>query len=199
MAKNSNALNLEQIKSDIKEKGFDITLSDIACVLLYKLTGNKGSSFAIGKSKDTWSLQSYYNASITFFKNPKIKLLQNYLEPVFIDFARTYTSENIGHFLDIIDTKRTYTPEQLPENVLDYVNNNPEKRSREDLELLLNSALNVLLANPKENAKMIADISVQLAKNFQPEVIEYNQVVVEEKYNDICPYCNHEISVKKGK
>jgi len=189
-------LTIDKIKADIKEKGFDISNSDISTVFLYKLTANKTTSYALGQARDKWNVQSSCSAATSYFKNPKITLLLNYLEPVFVDYARAYLSENLGHFLDIIDTRRNYSPEKLPENVLEYVNENPEKRSREDLEILLNRALDKLDPSNQAHAKTIADISIQLAKNFQPETIEYNQVIVEEKYNSICPYCNHEISVK---
>lgn len=188
-------LNIEQIKADIKEKGFDISYGDIAAVFIYKLTSNKACAYALGHNKDKWNLQSSYSASTTYFKNPKIILLMNYLEPIYLDFARDYLTSNMRLFVDIIDTKRNFNPANNLSGLVSAEGSG--KKSREELELLLNQLLTTL--DMKENAKTIADIAVQLAKNFQPETVEYNQVIVEEKYNDICPYCNHEISVRREK
>ena len=48
-------LNIEQIKADIKEKGFDVVYGDMAAVFLYKLTSNKACAYALGNNKDKWS------------------------------------------------------------------------------------------------------------------------------------------------
>ena len=45
----------------------------------------------------------------------------------------------------------------------------------------------------------IADIRVKLTSKFgTTEKATEQRVVVNQKYNDVCPYCRHEIAIKRG-
>ena len=46
--------------------------------------------------------------------------------------------------------------------------------------------------------KTVADLRIKLSEKFNVSESSRNQIVkVEQKYNSICPYCHHEISIKK--
>ena len=68
-----------------------------------------------------------------------------------------------------------------------------------DIEDFINTNKDML--EPKEMAALIgrkSDIRVKLAEKFgTSDKSEENRVVVIAKYNDICPYCHREISIKK--
>jgi hypothetical protein len=49
----------------------------------------------------------------------------------------------------------------------------------------------------KDGLKILADLSVKLNDKFNVADNTKNQVViVNQKFNDVCPYCNREISAK---
>ena len=50
----------------------------------------------------------------------------------------------------------------------------------------------------KDGLAAIKDIRSRLQTRFELEQSnEQRHIIVNQKYNDICPYCNHEISIKK--
>lgn len=73
------------------------------------------------------------------------------------------------------------------------------EQNRREMEILLEKtqqAMNDGLVDPKDGLKIMADIRVKLNDKFKVESKQQARyIVVQKRYNNVCPHCNREIYI----
>lgn len=188
-------LKIENIIKDANDKDYIITKKDISTVMLSLLLNNQTNAFNIAYASENANIRTAQSKSSTYFRNPKIIYLKNYLQPLFVDIEREYLSDNFNQFLDIIDTKRNYNPTKQvkPDAIeLEY-----KKYTNEEIEKDLTIIARMLDEYNPEERKLKIETLLKFAKEFAPQKENDDNIVqVEQKYNTVCPNCNKEFAGK---
>lgn len=155
--------------SDCASSGFgDITIKDVSFFLLKRDFKNAEMAFDVIYGDDiTMSLKEYESRE-------DIQFLRNYMNSNFNDKDQTSNVKN--KFIDI-------TFEENKEALIKYLN---EVEEAQDEGLIkLSDAL-----------KIKTDIRIKLNDKFNiSDQSDQHYIIVQQKFNDICPYCNHEIAI----
>ena len=73
------------------------------------------------------------------------------------------------------------------------------EQNRREMEILLEKTQEAMddgLVDPKDGLKIMADIRVKLNDKFKVESKQQARyIVVQKRYNDVCPHCNREIYI----
>ena len=166
MITNDDILNL--IKSG-KEKGYTIVLRDITYLLLCDVFEDKDIAYksVFGGDKD--------------FDVKK---------------RETYESKSSTEYLKTAMNAMGFTGEKAVVKSKDRTFEE-NKAYMLDLQRQTEEALKNGEIDKKDGLKILADISVKLTDKFQVKDKNIEKVViVNQKFNSICPYCKHEISAR---
>jgi len=174
-------LTNDEIKNIVVEmqiKGHEVSVRDIAYVFLRRFFDSKTVAYrAVFESEKITD-----NAVSQYEQSNKIEDLTQYLDKEYPENTQTQ-SESEGLSFD-----------EIKRGLEDDLKSLISLRDRVDEEG--NSLLDA-----KEMANVvgrIADIRVKLTEKFGTTVqSEEQRVVVIQKFNDVCPYCRHEIAVRK--
>lgn len=177
------AENIKKIIADGKTMSMPVKMTDIGYVLLLERIEDKYVAYSIlnGVGNSNEDIDSYDGSE-------KIKSLKRYIKGNFSD--KKNESNEIKKGAD--------------DNKLSKVNGKYTLMTfEENKEALINllSKIQELAESgeiPKKDAvKLETDIRTKLNDKFQvSEQVDEKRVVVNSKYNDICPYCEHEIRRK---
>lgn len=188
-------LKIENIIKDAKDKDYIITKKDITTVMLSLLLNNQTNAFNLAYASETANIRTAQSKSSTYFRNPKIIYLKNYLQPLFVDIEREYLSDNFNQFLDIIDTKRNYNPIKQPKPT--GIETEYKKYTNEEIEKDLTIIARMLDEYNPEERKLKIETLLKFAKEFAPQKESDDNIVqVEQKYNTVCPGCGKEFAGK---
>lgn len=137
-----------------------------------------------------------------FDKNTSLKDIQQYDESENIKKLKKYLLENKFTFKTFPDeaTKIIYiSTGKIHEDK--YKDISLEENKEELLKMIndIEQCAENGEMSKKEALTLVKDIRIRLVDKFKIDKEKDNKtyVVVESKYNDICPYCHHEISIKK--
>lgn len=167
-------MNLDEARkliSSAKSAGYDISMRDIAFIVLEREFGD--------------SLVAY---RCLFGSMAEPEKAEKYIKSVKVDFMR---------MTSVVGTKGKATKEDKTDRGLPDITF--EENKAELIKLL--DRIRKMQENeeiePKDAIKLETDIRTKLNDKFgTTEKNEEQRVVVESKYNDICPYCRHEVRVK---
>lgn len=166
-----NEEQMRQITEDCLGRGFKIKIRDIAFAVLAKTFGDDALAYKI--IYDAGDVNIYKNAS-------NIKYLLDYLE------EKVFNKESLPK----VRTKKEKSDDELTF----------EENKAEIIKLIKETqdALEKGTIEPKDALKIQADLRVKLNDKFSvKEDVQEQMVIVNAKYNAICPYCAHEISIEQ--
>ena len=136
-------------------------------------------------------LKSYMSEEIAYkcIFYDSAEALKDYLSRKEIEFFDDYFSEKI---LPILKDEEESAGITYSEN-------------KTEMENLIRSLTSSINNNDYEDEKSkitaqktVADLRIKLSEKFNVSESTKNQIVrVEQKYNAVCPYCKHEIAIKK--
>lgn len=189
-------IKIENIIKDAKDKEYNITKKDISTVMLSLLLNNQTNAYNLAYAPENANIRTAQSKSSTYFRNPKIIYLKNYLSPLFIDIEREYISDNFNQFLDIIDTKRNYNPIKQPKP--EGIETEYKKYTNEEIEKDLTIIARMLDEYNPEERKLKIETLLKFAKEFAPQKENDDNIVqVSQKYNTVCPSCGKEFAGAK--
>lgn len=166
-----NDEQMRQITEDCLGRGFKIKIRDIAFAVLAKTFGDDVLAYKI--IYDAGDVNIYKNAS-------NIKYLLDYLE------EKVFNKERLPK----VRTKKTKSEEELTfeENKAEIIK--LIKKTQDD-----EAAGNI---DSKQSLELQTKLRVTLNDKFSvKEDVQEQMVIVNAKYNAICPYCAHEISIEQ--
>lgn len=172
-----NIEDFNKILADAKKMGYNLRMSDIfytfglqrfdSSKIVYSVLFGKGSS-----QEDV----DYYDES------SKIKFLKKYINA-------NYPSDDVGQ-------PKRGKPKKSGESHED-ITFEENKAYMLKLKKETEEAIKKGEIEKKDGLKILADLSVKLNDKFAvSEKQDEQRIVVMSKYNDICPYCHHEIRRK---
>lgn len=172
--------NISKIVSDCEQAGYNIRMADIGYIGLLNFFEDKEIAYEIIFRNDSakTSVKEYE-------KSPQTKYLKQYIKENFRDLeGEKYSS-------------------QKSKNATERYKSLTFEENKEAMILMLGElkqAFDNKLLEYKDYAKMVSDIRIKLNDKFQvSDKTDDKMIVVNSKYNDICPYCSHEIRVKTDK
>lgn len=158
-----NNEQLNKIITDCKKLGHDVRVRDICFIILCKYLENKETVFRC------------------LFDSGTEKDIKNYTECAKMQYLESYMLANsIGGD----ETQTNNASISFDENLAFMLS--LKQRTQEEMDLGT--------VDTATGLKILADISVKLNDKFKVEREQKDQVViVNQKYNDVCEYCGHEI------
>lgn len=172
--------DFNKILTDAKKMGYDLRMSDIFYALELQRIENKEVIYSVlfGKGSSQEDI-NFYN------KSDKIKFLKTYINtnyPIFFSDGNGPSKRGKSKKSDIEHEDITF--EENKAYMLKLKNETEKAIEKGEIE-------------KKDGLKILADLSVKLNDKFAvAEKQEEQRVIVFSKYNDICPYCNHEVRRK---
>lgn len=131
----------------------------------------------------TFNLEDINLIYTLIYSKGKEKNIKKYIESDSISFLKTYMESNY-----IKKYKKSELDITFEEN----------KAYMLKLKKQIEDAMESGEMEKKDAFKFLTDISVKLNNNFQiTEEVKEQMIIVNHKYNDICPYCHHEVSKRK--
>ena len=162
--------DIEKTIEDAKAAGFDVSVRDISYVILFFEYNNAAVSYKsiYGGVATDYDIDSYHNS-------PYIEFLRKYIKKNFKNSKDTGTS-----------TEKMFADITFEENKDALISMLDE----------IQKGVNDGKIDYKDGLKLQADIRFKLKDKFEIEKKESMQyVIVEKKYNDVCPTCHHEIYI----
>lgn len=166
-----NDEQLRQITDDCLSRGFKIKIRDIAFAVLAKAFGDDLLAYKV--VYDAGDVNIYKNAT-------NIKYLLDYLDEKIFNKA---------------EVSKMRSKKEKNDDELTF-----EENKSEIIKLIkeTQNALEEGTIEPKDALKIQADLRVKLNDKFSvKEDVQEQMVIVNAKYNAICPYCAHEISIEQ--
>lgn len=158
---------LRNIISDSKVAGYSVKLRDIAYVMLCTY---------VEDCKDSYKM---------IFGKDEDSVIEKYAQSRDIMFLKKYMENNV-------------LPKRIKEGKKEDISFEENKEYMLKLKRDTETAMGRGEIEKKDALKILTDISVKLNDKFQVSEEKKEQiVVVNQKYNEICPYCSHEISVRQ--
>ena len=171
-------IHIQEVITDCAKKGFSAKLCDIVYVGLLNFFEDKKMAYSaiFGEDYTLKDVKAYDNL-------PKIKFIKRLL--IKYGFKLQGDSESIQRNDEDVTLKyKSLTFEENKEAMISMLSE-------------LKSALADGKLEYKDYAKMVSDIRIKLNDKFQiSEKKEEKRIIVNSKYNDICPYCSREIRRK---
>ena len=164
--------DVREIVNELRGRGLDAGLRDVTFAIMNKMFGDQAFAFRCAFGDPPYKAEPE-----EYFKCEKVKSVREALEKFFP------SGEEEQQLVTFDELKKGLIDDM---NALILLRDQQTDDGKSTLE-------------PKEMAQVvarIADIRVKLTEKFNTtqRVLE-QRVVVENKYNGICPYCRHEISV----
>lgn len=177
-------MNKDDLKKLFAEQT-GITMKDVSYVLLLDTYRDSETAYKslFDKSTNEQTIK-LYDESVKIKKLKKYLLENKFTKHTFPDEATEIIYNASGQ-----SDKDKYKDISLEENKEELIKMIDDiKQLSEDGEL-----------SKKEALTLTKDIRIRLVDKFKIDTSKENKtyVVVQEKYNDVCPYCHHEISIKK--
>lgn len=166
------AKDLKKIIEDCAKMKYEITVRDISYIVLFNEYNSSTIAYKSIFGDGEEDVISKYHKSKT------IKFLKTYIDA---NFKNKKQTKNVDEE-DIQAEYEDITFEENKEAMVRLLAKIPEA---------IKNGMSI-----KDALKLEADVRTRLNDKFSvAEKVEQQYIIVEQKYDDICPYCRHEIAV----
>lgn len=166
---------IRQTINDCSKVGYSVGMRDISYILLCRHYEDTATAYRI-----LFGLDADFNPEYSYIydQTASIKYLREYINSNFIEATDKSTKKKKKK----IDAEDDISFEENKAEIINLIKQTKEAFKKGEIEA-------------KDALKIEADLRVKLNDKFGAnEEIKEQVVHVFEKYNDICPYCSHEIS-----
>ena len=168
--------DLRQIKADCESAGHSIIVKDISFVLVKRMYSD-----AIVAYKSIYSDNKNDNDIIAFIKSPAISFLTMYMESMLEQRGIGGSSAKKSKKTKL-SVEDDITFEENKAELIKLINETKQKERDGEIDA-------------KQSLDLQTKLRITLNDKFKvQEDIKDNVVIVNQKYDDICPYCRHEIA-----
>lgn len=168
--------DLRQIKADCESAGHSIIVKDISFVLVKRMYSD-----AIVAYKSIYNDNKNDNDITAFIKSPAISFLTMYMESM-LEQRGVGSSSAKKQKKTKLNVEDDITFEENKAELIKLIKETQEKEKSGEIDA-------------KQSLDLQTKLRITLNDKFKvQEDVKDNVVIVNQKYDDICPYCRHEIA-----